>query len=406
MRGTQPVRTRTDIRSPNERVTSADGAAYIASEELEDLTKNWDELGKIDPLWAIISDPAKRNNRWNLDEFLATGREEIARVMQELSTIPLKLTRKRALDFGCGIGRLTQALCDYYQNVDGVDIAPSMIEQARRLNIHGERCRYFINARDDLSLFPDSLFDFVYSNIVLQHIPPRLTRKYLREFLRVLRRGGLLMFQLPSNAWQEICPEPAQDQAAAAVLERLPDSAFCASIEVVEAPKEMATGRIYSIQLRITNKSPNVWPGFNKLAGAPPIKAGNHWFDSKGNPLVQDDGRALLLDDLHPNQLTTLELNVTAPAMPGQYFLEIDLVQELVAWFRDKGSPSIRVSINVLGDRPNARKPLVPKITMHGIPLPEIVALLVDGGGIPLDARRNFGAGNEWLSCTYLAIKR
>jgi SAM-dependent methyltransferase len=60
------------------------------------------------------------------------------------------------------------------------------------------RCRFVLNAAPDLRLFEDARFDFVYSRIVLQHIPPALVRGYLPEMLRVLAPGGVLLFQLPT----------------------------------------------------------------------------------------------------------------------------------------------------------------------------------------------------------------
>jgi ubiquinone/menaquinone biosynthesis C-methylase UbiE len=173
---------------------------------LKRLRRNWDALGKTDPLWAILSVPEKKGNRWDLEEFLATGQEEIDNTMADLATLGLEPKSGRALDFGCGAGRLTQALADRFDEVWGVDIAPSMIELAHRYNRHPARCRYFLNDRPDLRLFEDGSFDFIYSNITLQHIEPTYHGSYLTEFLRVLVRGGLLVFQLPSR--KRVTPEP------------------------------------------------------------------------------------------------------------------------------------------------------------------------------------------------------
>ena len=54
-----------------------------------------------------------------------------------------------------------------------------------------------LNARDDLSIFADGAFDFVFSFLVLQHMPPPLAESYLREFVRVLKPGGIGYFQMP-----------------------------------------------------------------------------------------------------------------------------------------------------------------------------------------------------------------
>jgi predicted SAM-dependent methyltransferase len=42
--------------------------------------------------------------------------------------------------------------------------------------------------------------DLIYTKFVLQHLPSvELVRSYLSEFVRILRPGGLLVFQLPSR---------------------------------------------------------------------------------------------------------------------------------------------------------------------------------------------------------------
>jgi SAM-dependent methyltransferase len=166
---------------------------------IERLKYNWNAFAESDPMWAILSYQEKMGNKWQLAEFMETGVEEISSVLMYISSIYGDMLRIRALDFGCGIGRLSQALALHFDEVYGVDISPKMIELASRYNIHENKCRYFINESNDLSLFPSNFFDFIYSNIVLQHIKPGYSKKYIKEFLRVLAPGGILLFQLPSE---------------------------------------------------------------------------------------------------------------------------------------------------------------------------------------------------------------
>jgi SAM-dependent methyltransferase len=166
---------------------------------LSTVQRYWDRQADADPMWAILTDPAKAGRRWDVEEFFATGVREVAVFMEQAAAWGVPASRRTALDFGCGIGRLTQALAGHFEQVYGVDISPKMIELARQHNRRGARCEYVCNPAGDLSRFADGSIDMVYSWITLQHMRPGHARRYLHEFLRVLAPGGLLLFQYPSK---------------------------------------------------------------------------------------------------------------------------------------------------------------------------------------------------------------
>lgn len=169
----------------------------------------YEKLGQQDPLYAVLTVDKFRHNRWKLDEFFKTGTREIKNVMIYVGALGLEVTRGRVLDFGCGVGRLSQPLAEHFREVVGIDIAESMIDHARALNRHGTRVRYLVNTVDHLSILESDSFDFVYSNLTLQHIPPEASRNYIAEFLRVLRPGAIAIFQVPNGkaygigSWEE-----------------------------------------------------------------------------------------------------------------------------------------------------------------------------------------------------------
>lgn len=166
-------------------------------ESLKKLQQNWEELAQADPLWAICSDAAKRGHKWNAREFFATGEKEIRVVLEYVQALGLQLEFSApALDFGCGVGRLTRALAGHFTECWGVDISRTMIEKARELNQEVPTCRFRLNEAEHLGGFADGLFGFAYSSIVLQHIHPQLVRKYIGELMRVLKPGGVLVFQI------------------------------------------------------------------------------------------------------------------------------------------------------------------------------------------------------------------
>ena len=172
--------------------------------------QDWEALGRLDPYWAILSYPDRRFGRWNRHEFFLTGQREVERVMATAACLGRPAAREAALDFGCGVGRLTQALASSFNRCYGVDISRNMIVRARQLNA-APNCLFLQNVEARLPMFGDHAFDLIYTNIVLQHINHRPTIKaYLAEFVRTLKPEGLLVFQLPDRIawWKRLHPRP------------------------------------------------------------------------------------------------------------------------------------------------------------------------------------------------------
>lgn len=163
------------------------------------LSKDWERFAQQDPLWAILTEDDARNNNWDENAFFQTGKDEIAHLNNYLQTHGLTFPQGRALDFGCGVGRLTRALEPYFTRVIGVDVSKTMIDLAQTHNHNTEKIFYFHNPTNTLRLFSNETFSFVYTSITLQHISQRNTKKYLKEFVRILKPGGLLIFQLPDT---------------------------------------------------------------------------------------------------------------------------------------------------------------------------------------------------------------
>ncbi|HYL39282.1 MAG TPA: class I SAM-dependent methyltransferase [Bryobacteraceae bacterium] len=166
---------------------------------LRSLQKQWDSFGLEDPLRAILACAEVQDRPWDTARFFQSGVVEIDSALQYAESIHRLGQKKSALDFGCGVGRLTQALAAHFDRVCGVDLSPAMIQHARRYNRQGDRCEYILNESGDLRRFPGDRFDFIYSSLTLQHMPPRFAARYIAEFLRILSPAGLLLFQLPSR---------------------------------------------------------------------------------------------------------------------------------------------------------------------------------------------------------------
>src|SRR6202035_1236401 len=158
---------------------------------------NWEGLAEADALWAICTDPSKNHSRWTREDLFAAGRKEVAVVLEYAHRLGLCIDKTSpVLDFGCGVGRLTRALAEYFPGCCGVDISPTMIQLAQELNRDIPNCRFLLNESAELPTLPNNHFGFIYTSIVLQHIAPPYSRKYIAELVRVLKPGGMLIFQL------------------------------------------------------------------------------------------------------------------------------------------------------------------------------------------------------------------
>lgn len=384
----------------------------------------WEGHAKQDPMWAILSDPARKGRRWTPEEFFATGVAEIRGVMQSLDALGVPYARTHALDFGCGVGRLSQALADHFDRVTGVDISATMIGYANRFSRFPDRVRYICNQAPDLTVLPDGEFSFIYSDIVLQHIQPAQTVVYLREFARVLAPGGLLVFQLPSHL--TAAPPPVRAMA---------DKAYRAAITVTGLPAEAPRGADVTVTVRVTNTSPHAWS--QPTSG--PMSVGNHWIDAATDRIViNDDGRASLPSMLGPGEHSDLTVTMRTPSKPGTYICEFDAVHEYVAWFAHRGSGTTRLPITITAAAPGeaAAPPMVepvtsstlvsnerievpevpelrqaveeedlPQFPMNGVPSDEVIALLTGCGLRLLHTHPDDMAGPDWVSYKYFWVK-
>lgn len=175
------------------------GWRYAVGMSFERDRRTWEALAEKDPLWAVLSDPAKRGNRWEVEAFFRTGRAFAEELLADLGRLDGGLPRGRALDFGCGVGRVAFGLAPHFREVVGVDVSRRMVELARSYQAGHDNVVFKANERADLEQFGDGSFDFVLSVLVLQHVGRAEIGGYLREFLRVLRPGGRLFFQLPTG---------------------------------------------------------------------------------------------------------------------------------------------------------------------------------------------------------------
>lgn len=165
---------------------------------IDEVSQTWTRLGREDPLWAVLTDREKAGGGWSTDDFLATGAIEIATLLARLGELGVTPDLGRAVDFGCGAGRLSHGLAAAgFGEVIGLDISPTMLAKAREI-VPTPACDFRLATGPGLEVVESGQADLVYTCRVLQHMPTELAHRYVREFYRLVRPGGLVVFQLPT----------------------------------------------------------------------------------------------------------------------------------------------------------------------------------------------------------------
>ena len=156
---------------------------------------DWDEWGRRDPYFAVITHSKFRLNEITEQakrEFFDSGRAHVEYVLQTIQrNIDPSFAPKSILDFGCGVGRTLVPFARVARDVVGLDVSPAMLLEAK--NNCREQCVTnvtLIASDDSLSTVP-SEFNLVHSFIVLQHIPIDRGRLIFRNLLNRVAPGGV-----------------------------------------------------------------------------------------------------------------------------------------------------------------------------------------------------------------------
>ncbi|WP_319542616.1 class I SAM-dependent methyltransferase [uncultured Pseudodesulfovibrio sp.] len=363
---------------------------------LKQLQENWNTFGEEDAMWAVCSTPEKKHNQWDKKEFFATGVQCVSQLEAWMKTNGLPEHQKTALDFGCGVGRLTQALCAHFDCCVGVDIALSMIKQAKQLNQQGKRCVYRLNESDDLRVFPDKSYDLVYTQHVLQHIHPQVALKYIAEFIRILRPGGLACFHCPS----------------AAATHAYPQEGITCSLDTTVSDITMEHMSLATIPVRVTNTCTH--PIGTDQSTSAPARIWHHWVNQTTGELHQMHGYTNVPTTII-GQGESLEFDYKAasPPTPDNYELVLTPTSFFNVPLTDSVSDLITVSVEVT---PQAEKDTAPKARIssakrprsesHAIPIEAVTRVIELAGGRLVDVESSQAHPGAVVKTLYYATRR
>jgi len=129
----------------------------------------------------------------------------------------------------------------------------------------------------------------------------------------------------------------------------MPANAFKASLTLPEPPATLQPGQKIQLRVKVKNLSDVTWPAHGRAAdGFFQVNLGDNWYTDQNQRIEKHPYvRSGLPHDLKPGEEVEVPLQVTAPPNPGDYTLQIDLVQEMVAWFSEKGSTAPKFKVKV-----------------------------------------------------------
>src|SRR4051794_27467247 len=151
----------------------------------------WDEGARRNAVWYV--DTSLDYDEPDLDRFFETGRTIVSQALDDAPAQPAG--KGLAVEIGCGLGRICQALAPRFERVVGVDISSEMLNQAREL-VKEANVEFVQGDGTSLAAIETASADLVLSFTVFQHIPSEsVICDYLTEAGRVLKPGGVFVFQ-------------------------------------------------------------------------------------------------------------------------------------------------------------------------------------------------------------------
>lgn len=155
----------------------------------------WESFGKLEPYYGVFSKPyflTKNLSGEVRDVFFATGEKHVDDVLAIVrESLAPDFAPRRALDFGCGVGRVAIPLARRAKEVVGVDVSESMLAEARHnCEARGVSNLALVRSDDRLSALTGE-FDFIHSFVVFQHIPRKRGEALLDALLGRLAPNGV-----------------------------------------------------------------------------------------------------------------------------------------------------------------------------------------------------------------------
>lgn len=155
---------------------------------------------------------------------------------------------------------------------------------------------------------------------------------YLKKYVVILIALAITLFLVTTS-----CAVNSGKQAP------MPNQAFNGTITIDSKLSSMTEHSNKKIEVEVKNTSDVIWPSKGNF----PVRLAYHWLNKDRKVIIFDGERTMLPYDLEPNHTVKLYASISSPSVPGNYILQVDLVQEAVSWFEDKGMKPTELNVTI-----------------------------------------------------------
>jgi ubiquinone/menaquinone biosynthesis C-methylase UbiE len=172
---------------------------------IDAMKRDWDERARKNAFHYIAS----WRTDWDARAFFESGEEDYRRLVKPILTeMNFEPRGKCMVEIGCGAGRMTRVFAREFAHVDAIDISDEMQRRAKEYLQDFPNIRWILADGATLSGVTAESADFVFSYLVIQHLPSHaIANTLLREILRALKPGGVFLLQFngarrPTMNWK------------------------------------------------------------------------------------------------------------------------------------------------------------------------------------------------------------
>ena len=135
------------------------------------------------------------------------------------------------------------------------------------------------------------------------------------------------------------------------VVDGIPDSSnpglLCANLVALPGVSTTAVaGSSVPLALRLRNCGNTLWLHDPPSGSGGRVTVGGRLLATSGELLEHDYFRAPLPRDVSPGELVETHFRLPLPPTAGSYVIELDMVDEGIAWFQQRGSATLRLAIS------------------------------------------------------------